>query len=95
MESCEVTGDSLPAAGKPAADAFCSRHRQRGHEALRKSCVVTSGDALISVNLPFSAPPRPLNNAMIASEMPSAINPYSMAVAPDSSFQNFKTKRFM
>lgn len=52
-------------------------------------------ESLIEVNLVFRLVPRPLTTAMIASEMPAAISPYSMAVAPDSSFQNFKTERFM
>jgi hypothetical protein len=34
--------------------------------------------------------PTPCTTAMIATEMPAAIRPYSMAVAPDSSFRNFK-----
>lgn len=52
-------------------------------------------EELIEVNFSFRVVPRPLTTAMIASEMPAAISPYSMAVAPDSSFQNFKTERFM
>ena len=43
-------------------------------------------ELLIEVNLPFRLEPRPLTTAMIASEMPAAIRPYSMAVAADSSF---------
>ena len=34
------------------------------------------------LNLVFSLVPRPLTTAMIATEMPAAIRPYSMAVAP-------------
>jgi hypothetical protein len=34
-----------------------------------------------------------LTTAMIASEMPAAIRPYSMAVAPDSSFKK-RAKKF-
>jgi hypothetical protein len=44
---------------------------------------------LIEVNLLFRLVPRPLTTAIIASEMPAAISPYSMAVAPDSSAKNF------
>src|ERR1044072_2793811 len=33
----------------------------------------------------FSLVPRPCTTVMIATEMPAAIRPYSMAVAPDSS----------
>src|SRR5262249_45006214 len=43
-------------------------------------------ELLIEVNLVFRFVPRPLTTAIIASEMPAAIRPYSMAVAPDSSF---------
>jgi hypothetical protein len=46
-------------------------------------------ELLMSVNLVFRLVPRPLTTAMIASEMPAAISPYSMAVAPDSSAKNF------
>jgi hypothetical protein len=42
-------------------------------------------DELIDVNLVFSLVPSPLTAAMMASEMPAAISPYSMAVAPLSS----------
>src|ERR1700687_3142100 len=44
-------------------------------------------ELLMSVNLVLRLEPRPLTTAMIASEMPAAIRPYSMAVAPDSSFK--------
>jgi hypothetical protein len=40
-------------------------------------------ELLIEVYLVFKLEPRPLTTAMIASAMPAAINPYSMAVAPD------------
>ena len=39
--------------------------------------------------------PRPLTAVMIAIEMPAAIRPYSMAVAPDSSFKNDLMSDFM
>src|SRR6266404_3450855 len=44
-------------------------------------------EVLISPNLVLRLPPIPLTAAMIASEIPAAIRPYSMAVAPDSSFR--------
>ena len=47
------------------------------------------------VNLSFRVPPRPLTTAMIASAIPAAIKPYSIAVAPDSSFRKFKIERLM
>src|SRR3954447_5360998 len=39
------------------------------------------------VNLSFKFVPRPLTTVMIAIEMPAAIRPYSIAVAPDWSFR--------
>ena len=38
------------------------------------------------VNLSLSWLPKVLTTAMIATEMPAAIRPYSMAVAPELSF---------
>jgi hypothetical protein len=43
---------------------------------------------LIEVNLVLSLVPSPFTTAMIASEMPAAIRPYSMAVAAVSSARN-------
>jgi hypothetical protein len=45
----------------------------------------------ILVNLASRLVPIALTVAMITTEMPAAIKPYSMAVAPDSSFRNEKT----
>ena|SRR6266496_2074588 len=39
--------------------------------------------------------PRPFTTVMIATEMPAAIRPYSMAVAPDSSLAKRVTRDFM
>jgi hypothetical protein len=47
-------------------------------------------ELLIAVNLVLSFPPRPFTAAMMASEMPAAIRPYSMAVAAVSSFKNLE-----
>src|SRR5476651_2555796 len=44
-------------------------------------------------NLAFSVVPRPFTTAMIATEIPAAIRPYSIAVAPELSFTK-RTKRF-
>ena len=41
----------------------------------------------------FSLVPRPLTTAIIATEMPAAIRPYTMAVAPETSYAK-RTKRF-
>src|SRR5262249_41693331 len=46
------------------------------------------------VKVVFSLPPRVVTTVMIATEMPAAMRPYSMAVAPDSSFANL-TSVFM
>jgi predicted GNAT superfamily acetyltransferase len=45
------------------------------------------------VNLVFSLAPMPFTTLMIAREMPAAIRPYSMAVAPVSSRKNFMSSR--
>lgn len=45
-------------------------------------------ELLIEVNLLLSFVPSPFTAAMIAREIPAAIKPYSMAVAPVSSFKN-------
>jgi len=52
-------------------------------------------EVLIEPNMVFRLLPSPLTAAMIASAIPAAIRPYSMAVAPDSSFQNLKNERVM
>ena len=39
-------------------------------------------------NVELSFVPRPFTTAMMATAMPAAIRPYSMAVAADSSFRN-------
>jgi hypothetical protein len=48
-------------------------------------------EVLIDANFVFRWEPIPLTTAMIASEMPAAIKPYSIAVAPDSSARNLRT----
>jgi hypothetical protein len=45
-------------------------------------------ELLIDVNFVLSLVPRPFTTAMIASAIPAAISPYSMAVAPVSSARN-------
>ncbi len=51
-------------------------------------------EVLIVLNMPLMAVPTPLTAAMIASAMPAAIKPYSIAVAPDSSDRKFNNLRF-
>jgi hypothetical protein len=48
-------------------------------------------ELLTDVNIVLRLEPRPFTMAMIASAMPAAIKPYSIAVAPDSSDRNLKT----
>lgn len=48
----------------------------------------------IDVKLVLSAVPSPFTTAMIASEIPAAIRPYSIAVAPRSSETNFRKRPF-
>ena len=50
-------------------------------------------ELLIEVNLSLRLVPRPLTAAIMANEIPAAISPYSIAVAPDSSDKNFKKIR--
>ena len=46
-------------------------------------------ELLIEVNWVLRVVPRPLTTAMIASAIPAAMRPYSIAVAPASSDKNF------
>jgi hypothetical protein len=48
-------------------------------------------ELLIEENFVFSLLPMPFTTAMIASEIPAAINPYSMAVAAVSSAKNLRS----
>ena len=56
---------------------------------------VVPSEVLMAVNLLLSPVPRLFTATMMASEMPAAIRPYSMAVAPDSSRKNFKRIDFI
>src|SRR5665213_2918831 len=64
------------------------QRRPRNVRGLRRSFETVDyfSEELIEVNLVFRLLPRPFTVAIIASAMPAAIRPYSMAVAPDSSF---------
>jgi hypothetical protein len=52
-------------------------------------------ELLMEVYLLLRLVPRPFTTATIAIEMPAAISPYSIAVAPDSSRQNFRINSFI
>ena len=52
-------------------------------------------EVLMVVKFVLSWLPTPFTAAMIAIAMPAAIKPYSIAVAPDSSFKNLTTKAFI
>jgi len=47
----------------------------------------------MEVNLVFSLAPKPFTTLMMTSEIPAAIRPYSMAVAPVSSRKNLMNNR--
>jgi hypothetical protein len=49
----------------------------------------------IVLNLEFRLLPRPFTTAMIATEIPAAMRPYSIAVAADSSFTKRTNKFFI
>jgi hypothetical protein len=55
----------------------------------RKRCGRYFSELLIEVNWVLRVVPRPLTTAMIASAIPAAMRPYSIAVAPASSDKNF------
>src|SRR5450830_1164069 len=59
--------------------------RPKGRYACRY-CAARSDDTVLKRVL--SCVPRPLTTAIIATEMPAAIRPYSIAVVPDSFFRN-------
>jgi hypothetical protein len=62
---------------------------------LAQSRTAYFNEVLIEENLVLSFTPIPFTTAMIASEMPAAINPYSIAVAAVSSAQNFRINVIM
>jgi hypothetical protein len=70
-----LAGFSLPKRNGPA----------QMRQAAMKLCdaVAYFNEVLIVVNVVFSVVPNPLTAAIMASAMPAAIKPYSMAVAPD------------
>ena len=51
-------------------------------------------ELLIEVNWVLRAVPNPFTTVIIASAMPAAIRPYSIAVAPDWSHKNLISMRF-
>jgi len=51
-------------------------------------------ELLTEVNLSLRLLPKPFTTAIIASAIPAAIRPYSIAVAPDSSDKKFDKVRF-
>src|SRR4029078_4765173 len=73
----EASGHSQKKKGPGVSGAFCK---------LKLATLAYLSELLMLLNLVFRLLPRPLTTAMIASEMPAAIRPYSIAVAPDSSF---------
>jgi hypothetical protein len=87
-----------PAAPNNADNATMPAHRCEHRQAARAAGQDRSTNRLrppterryfscdeIEPNFVFSLVPRPFTTAMIATEIPAAIRPYSIAVAPDSS----------
>jgi hypothetical protein len=64
------------------------RHKPDRKGALCAYLPAVASCELTVLNVVLSCEPREITTAMIATEMPAAIRPYSMAVAPDSSMTN-------
>jgi hypothetical protein len=63
---------------------------------LRTPCLFDYfNDVLTELKTELRAVPTPFTAAMIAIAIPHAMRPYSMAVAPDSSFKKFESIAFM
>jgi hypothetical protein len=93
--SWKRNGPSQPERAEAEASSF-SHDCRRVKVALlplRKGAPDYFSEVLIDVNLSLMLEPRPLTMAMIAREMPAAIRPYSIAVAPDSSDKNLRKVR--
>jgi hypothetical protein len=75
----------------------CRKQKGRALQATPAQALEFSyfSELLIDVNLALRLVPRPFTAARMTIEIPAAISPYSMAVAPASSRQNFKTAFFM
>jgi hypothetical protein len=52
-------------------------------------------EVLTDVKLELNAVPTPFTATMMATAIPAAIRPYSIAVAPDSSLRNIESIAFM
>src|SRR5262249_4611309 len=77
-----------------AAQNFTEKGRSRRRRRLQPNRDVYGAYlscAEMSLNLPLRVEPIVFTVAIITTEMPAAIRPYSIAVAPDSSFRNAKT----
>jgi hypothetical protein len=61
---------------------------------LRRETETYFSEELMDVNCVFRVVPRPLTTAIMASAIPAAIRPYSIAVAPDSSDKKLNKVRF-
>src|SRR4051812_37481520 len=95
-QTSEVERSSRPAAGKDTARTcgglrirntqrfgrFKEERPRRAGAFLQATLAARAylSEPLIEANLPFRLVPRPLTTAMIASAMPAAIRPYSIAV---------------
>jgi hypothetical protein len=80
------SGQQKAATGVETVTAFGCVHAQpRSGWNLTLRCCGYFREVLIELKVVLILPPMPLTAAMITSDMPAAIRPYSIAVAPDSS----------
>ena len=77
----------------PTDEAACFNFVEIDVGAASTYCAISAVLTLVKVT--FSCVPRPLTTAMMATEIPAAIRPYSIAVAPDSSLRNALNLSFM
>jgi hypothetical protein len=81
----------------PQVEEFAIEVRRQGQPKLNRRCqsyCAASEDVTLE-KVALSCVPRPLTTAMIATAMPAAMRPYSMAVAPDSSAMNWRNFAIM
>ena len=80
-----------PQPGRAIRRSALRREGGRASTLPRRTCINISyfSELLSDANFELSLPPIPFTVEMIISEIPAAISPYSIAVAPDSSARNF------
>jgi hypothetical protein len=81
-----LVADKSPAEASPAGLSFVDPARAGAERYF--------SELLMAVYCVFRFVPSPLTTAIMASAIPAAIRPYSIAVAPDSSDKKFSNSRF-